>query len=148
MALAMQAIHAPVVPAALQGSSQAANPSPIAGSKVLICMMMKFAIEMKQAPASPPVDTAVSPVVVSSVSVSVSSVLVPVPVLARAGGLNCRISRPATSANNRSFCACILLMKTVKYEVFASFSCLFQTCFLLSDAESEVSLLFIATSVI
>ena len=116
MAVAIQATQAPVVPVALQGSSQAANPSPIAGIKVLICAMAKFTMETIQVRASPSSSvsvTSVSPVVVSSVSVSVSVVSVsvssvPVPVLARAGGLSCRISRPATRANMRSFCASIV----------------------------------------
>ena len=110
MAVAMQATQAPVVPVAPQGSSQAANPRPIAGIKTLICEMAKFTMETIQVRASPPSVTAVSPVVVSSVSVSVVSVVsVSVSVvLARAGGVSCRSSRPATRANMRSFCACMM----------------------------------------
>lgn len=54
MALAIQAMHAPVVPAGLQGTSQAAKPSPIAGISVLIWPMRKLKIEMTHSAEVPP----------------------------------------------------------------------------------------------
>lgn len=139
MALAMQAIHAPVVPVGLQGSSQAAKPSPIAGISVLSWPMRKLRTETIQTPASP-----LSPFVSL-----LSLVLLD---LARAGGLSCRISRPAIKANSRSFCACILTTRRVFSQnniilqnIVVSFLLFeFVSCF---DAESEVCIVFIAADV-
>ena len=54
MAAVMQAAHAPGVPVAPQGSSQAANPSPIAGIITLAWLRAKLKIETKHAPDTPP----------------------------------------------------------------------------------------------
>ena len=80
MAVAMQATQAPVVPVGPQGSSQAANPSPIAGMIVFNWPMRKLKIEIKHCPGS---------LSVLSTAVSVDSVLsLSELLLARAGGVS------------------------------------------------------------
>ena len=82
MAVAMQATQAPVVPVGPQGSSQAANPRPIAGIIVFNWPMRKLKIEIKHCPGS-------LSVVSTAVSVSVDSVLsLSELLLARAGGVS------------------------------------------------------------
>ena len=54
MALVMQAAHAPGVPVGPQGSSQAANPSPIAGIMMLAWLRTKLKIETKHSADTPP----------------------------------------------------------------------------------------------
>lgn len=90
MALAMQATQAPVVPAAPQGTSQAANPSPIAGIKTLVWPMMKLKIEARHCRDTPPS----LPLLPSLSPVLLLLLLLLLPVLresrgiARAGGLS------------------------------------------------------------
>ena len=80
-----------------------ANPAATAVTIALTWVKTKFTMEIIHSVVSPPP-------VVSSVAVAV----VPVLVLADAGGISCMTNRPATRARTKSFCACVFIMESLQ----------------------------------